>query len=100
MALRDMIRLVYAYQSMRPARSARSHLGNQVTACELIPELMRHDLQQLMELEFAAVLDAERHERSEGSLGYRNGYRPRLLRTQVSNINRRILKLCSGSFLP
>jgi len=29
MALRDMIRLVYAYQSMRPARSARSHLGNQ-----------------------------------------------------------------------
>ena len=32
MALRDMIRLVYAYQSMRPGRSARSHLGNQVSA--------------------------------------------------------------------
>ena len=35
MALRDMSRLVYAYLSVRPGRSARSHLGNQVRGCDL-----------------------------------------------------------------
>ena len=34
---------------------------------------MRHGLQQLIELEVAAVLGADRHERSEELLGYRNG---------------------------
>jgi putative transposase len=46
------------------------------------------------------VLGAERHERSEERLGYRNGYRPRLLTTQVGDIDLRIPKLRSGSFLP
>jgi putative transposase len=31
---------------------------------ELIPELVRHGLQQLIELEVVAVLGADRHERS------------------------------------
>ena len=70
------------------------------TAGELIPELVRHGLQQLIELEVAAVLGAERHERSEERLGYRNGYRPRVLTTQVGDIDLRIPKLRSGSFLP
>jgi putative transposase len=35
------------------------------TAGELIPELARHGLQQLIELEVAAVLGADRNERSE-----------------------------------
>ena len=47
------------------------------TAGELIPELVRHGLQQPIELEVAAFLGADRHERSEERLGYRNGYRPR-----------------------
>ena len=51
---------------------------------------MRHGLQQLIELEVAAVLGADRHERSEERLGYRNGYRPRLLTTQVGDIDLRI----------
>jgi hypothetical protein len=70
------------------------------TAGELIPELVRHGLQQLIELEVAAMLGAERHERSEERLGYRNGYRPRLLTTQVGDIPLAIPKLRSGSFLP
>ena len=60
------------------------------TAGELIPELVRHGLQQLIELEVAAVLGAEPHERSEERLGYRNGYRPWLLTTQVGDIALRI----------
>jgi putative transposase len=65
------------------------------SAGELIPELVRHGLQQLIELEVAAVLGADRHQRSEERLGYRNGYRPRLLTTQVGDIDLRIPKLRS-----
>ena len=70
------------------------------TAGELIPELVRRGLQQLIELEVAAVIGAERHERSEERLGYRNGYRPRRLTTQVGDIDLLIPKLRSGGFLP
>jgi putative transposase len=39
------------------------------SAGELIPELVRHGLQQLIELEVAAVLGVDRHESSEDRLG-------------------------------
>jgi putative transposase len=67
---------------MPKAHSASTELAPLLdgsTAGELIPELVRHCLQQLIELEVAAVLGADRHERSGDRLGYRNGYRPRLL---------------------
>ncbi len=53
---------------MPKAHSAASELApllDSSTAGELIPELVRHGLQQLIELEVAAVLGADRHERSE-----------------------------------
>ena len=61
--------------------SALASLLDGSTAGELIPELARHGLQQLIELEVAAVLGADRHERSEERSGYRNGNRPRTLTT-------------------
>jgi transposase-like protein len=70
------------------------------TAGELIPELVRRGLKQLIELEAAAVIGAERHERTEGRLGHRNGYRPRSLGTQVGDIDLLIPKLRAGGFLP
>ena len=45
--------------------SALAPLLDGSSAGELIPELVRHGLQQLIELEVAAVLGADRHERSE-----------------------------------
>jgi len=39
------------------------------TAGELIPKLVRHGLQQLIELEVATVLGAERYERTDERLG-------------------------------
>ena len=80
--------------------SALASLLDGSTAGELIPELARHGLQQLIELEVAAVLGADRHERTEERLGYRNGSRPRLLTTQVGDILLSIPKLRAGSFLP
>ena len=60
------------------------------SAGELIPELSRYGLQQLIELELAAFLGANRHERTEERLGYRNGYRPRTLTTQVGDLELQI----------
>lgn len=54
---------------------------------ELIPGIVRHGLLQLIELEDAAVLGAERHKCSDEGLGYRNGNRPRKLATQVDDID-------------
>jgi putative transposase len=70
------------------------------SAGELIPELSRYGLQQLIELELAAFLGANRHERTEERLTYRNGYRPRTLTTQVGDLALQIPKLRAGSFLP
>jgi putative transposase len=70
------------------------------SAGELIPELARHGLQQLIELEVAAFLGADRHERTDERLGYRNGYRSRTLTTQVGDLALQIQKLRAGSFIP
>jgi transposase-like protein len=70
------------------------------SAGELIPELAGHGLQQLIELKVGAVLGADRHERSEERLGYRNGYRSRSLTTQLGDIALLIPKLRASSFLP
>ena len=70
------------------------------SAGELIPELARHSLQQLIELELAAFLGADWHERTDERLGHRNGYRSRSLTTQVGDIELQIPKLRAGSFLP
>ena len=59
-----------------------------------------HGLQQLIELEVAAFLGADRHERIEERLCYRNGYRPRTLTSQVGDLALQIPKLRAGSFLP
>ena len=44
--------------------SALASLLDGSSAGELIPMMTRHGLQQLIELEVAAVLGADRHERS------------------------------------
>jgi len=60
---------------------------------------VRHGLQQLNELEAAAVLGAESHESTDEPLGYSKGFRLRLLPTQVSDVPLSIPKLRSGSLL-
>ncbi len=66
--------------------SALASLLDGSTAGELIPELARHGLQQLIEMEGAAVLGTDRLERTEARSDDRNGSRPRLLSTQVGDI--------------
>ena len=90
-------------QTMPKTYSAAPDLASLLdgsSAGELIPALATRGLQQLIELEVAAVLGAERHERTEERLGYRNGYRSRTLTTQVGDLALQIPKLRAGSFIP
>jgi putative transposase len=56
------------------------------SAGELIPELARYGLQQLIALAVAAILGADRHERT--------------LTTQVGELPLQIPKLRAGNFIP
>ena len=54
----------------------------------------------LMELEVAAKLGAEPHERTGDRTGYRNGHRPRPWDTRAGTIELEIPKLRRGSYFP
>ena len=62
--------------------SALASLLDGSTAGELIPALVRHGLQQLIELDAAAVLDVQLHERTEERLGTFRVSRARTLTTR------------------
>ena len=57
-------------------------------------------LQIIMDADFEALIGAGRHERSDGRLTYRNGYRDRTLETRLGALNLRIPKLRQGSYFP
>ena len=77
-----------------------SQLLGSGTAGELIPELVRQGLQALIAAEAAAALGANRHQRTDQRLGYRNGNRERLLATPSGDIQLRIPRFRAGSFFP
>jgi len=57
-------------------------------------------LQQLIEAEAAALIGAERHERTDTRTTQRNGHRPKLLSTPAGDVELGIPKLRQGSFFP
>ena len=57
-------------------------------------------LQIIMDADVEALVGAGRHERSDGRLTYRNGYRDRTLETRLGALNLRIPKLRQGSYFP
>ena len=48
--------------------------------------LLKHTLQRVLEEEITSFLNAETYERTEKRKGYRNGYKPRILKTRVGRI--------------
>lgn len=67
---------------------------------DLVRELARWALQELIELEATAAIGAGRYERCDGRTTERNGHRPRLLATKAGDIELGIPKLRAGSFFP
>jgi putative transposase len=67
---------------------------------DLVRELARWALQQLIEAEAAEKIGAGRYERSETRVTHRNGSRPKTLSTKAGDLRVDIPKLRSGSFFP
>jgi putative transposase len=71
-----------------------------VDQADFLREGVRVLAQELMELEVAEQLGAERHERTAERTGYRNGYRERPWDTRVGTIELKVPRVRDGSFFP
>ncbi|MFN9932967.1 MAG: transposase, partial [Cyanobacteriota bacterium] len=81
--------------------SELAQLMEGTTAGALIPEIVRRGFQDLLEAEVSALTGAQLHERCPDQRStHRNGYRERVLTTQVGDLTLAIPKLRQGSFVP
>jgi transposase-like protein len=71
-----------------------------VEEADFLREGVRVLAQELMQIELAEHLGAERHERSAERTGYRNGYRERPWDTRVGTIELQVPRVRDGSFFP
>src|SRR3954464_6031674 len=71
-----------------------------VEEADFLREGVRVLAQELMELELAEHVGAERHERTAERSGYRNGYRERTWNTRVGTIGLPGPGVRDGSFFP
>lgn len=76
-----------------------ARLGDDGTK-ELFRRLLEQALQELIDAELTAQIGADRHQRSESRVNYRNGGRPRVLSTPAGDVELRIPKVRVGSFFP
>src|SRR5262252_5560949 len=71
-----------------------------VQEADFLREGVRVLAQELMELELAEHVGAERHERTPDRSGYRNGYRERPWDTRVGSIELQVPRVRDGSYFP
>lgn len=67
---------------------------------QLMANILRTGLQQLMELERDQHIGADRYERCEGRQTTRNGYKPREWTTRVGNLQLQVPQTRDGEFYP
>jgi len=67
---------------------------------DFLAESVRVMSQMLMELEAQQLTGAEKHERTAARMNYRNGYRERMWKTRVGEIDLHIPKLRVGTYFP
>ena len=65
---------------------------------ELIKELLRQSVQEVLEAEMSQLLGADRHERTEGRTGYRSGSYRRTLISRVGKLELRVPQDRAGRF--
>src|SRR4029453_16039587 len=71
-----------------------------VEQADFLREGVRVLAQELMEMELAAHVGAERHERTPERSGYRNGTRERTWDTRVGTLELQVPRVRDGSFFP
>lgn len=62
--------------------------------------LLAHTIQRVLEEEISAFLKAETYERTDKREGYRNGYKPRTIKTRIGRIEIMVPKDREGQFQP
>jgi transposase-like protein len=67
---------------------------------EGLADLIAEVLNQVLQAKLTDHLGADRHERSEDRVGYRNGYRERTLYTRVGPLTLRVPQTREGNFAP
>ena len=67
---------------------------------DLVRELARWALQELIEVEASQKIGAGRYERNEERVTERNGHRPRVVSTKAGDLHLAIPKLRAGVVLP
>jgi len=72
--------------------------ASSVNGDDVVKGLLRHTIQQLLEEELTAFLNAEPYDRTESRRGYRNGYKPRTLTTRVGRLELMVPKDREGRF--
>jgi putative transposase len=81
--------------------SELAQLMEGTTAGALIPEIVRRGFQDLLDAGVSADVGAQLHQRCPDERAtHRNGYRERVLTTQVGDLTLAIPKLRQGSFFP
>jgi len=68
------------------------------TGADPILSLLQHTIQQVLEEELTAFLKAEPYTRTEQRRGYRNGYKPRTMKTRVGRLELMVPKDREGRF--
>lgn len=72
--------------------------GSSVNGNDPMRALLRDTIQQVLEEELTAFLNAEPYTRTEERRGYRNGYKPRVLKTRVGRLELMVPKDREGRF--
>ena len=72
--------------------------ASSVNGDDPIKGLLRHTIQQVLEEELTAFLNAEPYTRTAERRGYRNGYKPRTLNTRVGRLDLMVPKDREGRF--
>ena len=67
---------------------------------EVIPELVRVILKNVMQAERSQYLQAKAYERTEDRQGHANGYKPKTVRTRLGDITFAIPQVREGGFYP
>src|ERR1017187_10703885 len=65
---------------------------------DFVRQLVQRTVQQVLEAEMTSFLGAETYERNDERRGWRNGYKPRILKTRVGELELMVPKDRDGEF--
>lgn len=65
---------------------------------DFLRDLVQRTVQQVLEAEMTSFLGAETYQRNEVRRGWRNGYKPRTLKTRVGELELMVPKDRDGQF--